>query len=166
MKVRALRVGKKGQGADRAFVSYPVAGHGEGSVLAGRPWPRPTLQGSLDIVQAAHTTIVVSAPGLGDDIQAIKAGILEIADIHVVSKCDRPDANRTITDLKGMMSLGLSLSGATNWPVPVIATSALKLEGVSELLKAIDQHWEYLGTSGELDKQKKRIAERRMLNPA
>ncbi|PCJ59571.1 MAG: methylmalonyl Co-A mutase-associated GTPase MeaB [Rhodospirillaceae bacterium] len=123
-------------------------------------------QDEVDIVQAAHTTIVVSAPGLGDDIQAIKAGILEIADIHVVSKCDRPDANRTITDLKGMMTLGLSLSGATNWPVPVIATSALKLEGVSELLKAIDQHWEYLGTSGELDKQKKRIAERRMLKTA
>ena len=123
-------------------------------------------QDEVDIVQAAHTTVVVSAPGLGDDIQAIKAGILEIADIHVVSKCDRPDSNKTIADLKGMMTLGLSLSGATSWPVPVIATSALKLEGVSELLESIDRHWEYLGTSGELDKQKKRIAERRMLKTA
>ena len=57
-------------------------------------------QDEVDVARAAHTTVVVSAPGLGDDIQAIKAGILEIADIHVVSKCDRPDANRTIADLK------------------------------------------------------------------
>ena len=57
-------------------------------------------QDEVEVARAAHTTVVVSAPGLGDDIQAIKAGILEIADIHAVSKCDRPDANRTIADLK------------------------------------------------------------------
>ena len=62
-------------------------------------------QDEVEIARASHTTVVVSAPGLGDDIQAIKAGILEIADIHVVSKCDRPDANRTITDLKNMLAL-------------------------------------------------------------
>src|SRR3954468_3857265 len=66
-------------------------------------------QDEVDIARAAHTTVVVSAPGLGDDIQAIKAGILEIADVHVVSKSDRADANRTIADLKGMLALGLSL---------------------------------------------------------
>ena len=64
-------------------------------------------QDEVDVARAAHTTVVVSAPGLGDDIQAIKAGILEIADIHVVSKCDKPDANRTIADLKNMLALGL-----------------------------------------------------------
>jgi LAO/AO transport system kinase len=64
-------------------------------------------QDEVDVARAAHTTVVVSAPGLGDDIQAIKAGILEIADIHVVSKCDRPDASRTIADLKNMLALGL-----------------------------------------------------------
>ena len=63
-------------------------------------------QDEVEIARAAHTTVVVSAPGLGDDIQAIKAGILEIADVHVVSKCDRPDANRTIVDLKTMLALG------------------------------------------------------------
>ena len=63
-------------------------------------------QDEVEIARASHTTIVVSAPGLGDEIQAIKAGILEIADIHVVSKCDRSDANRTITDLKQMLMLG------------------------------------------------------------
>ncbi len=65
-------------------------------------------QDEVDVARAAHTTVVVSAPGLGDDIQAIKAGILEIADIHAVSKCDKPDANRTIVDLKTMLALGLT----------------------------------------------------------
>ena len=68
-------------------------------------------QDEVEIARAAHTTVVVSAPGLGDEIQAIKAGILEIADIHVVSKCDRPDSNRTITDLKHMLALGAHASG-------------------------------------------------------
>lgn len=123
-------------------------------------------QDEVDIVQAAHTTVVVSAPGLGDDIQAIKAGVLEIADIHVVSKCDRPDANKTIVDLKGMMTLGLSLTKASDWIVPVIATSALKMEGVEELIGAIDQHRKALESSGELVERQKRIAERRMLKTA
>ena len=65
-------------------------------------------QDEVDVARAAHTTVVVSAPGLGDDIQAIKAGILEIADIHAVSKCDRSDANKTIADLKTMLALGLA----------------------------------------------------------
>jgi len=66
-------------------------------------------QDEVDVARASHTTVVVSAPGLGDDIQAIKAGVLEIADIHVVSKCDKPDADRTISDLKNMLTLGLGL---------------------------------------------------------
>ena len=60
-------------------------------------------QDEVEIAKSSHTTVVVSAPGLGDEIQAIKAGILEIADVHVVSKCDRSDANRTIIDLKKML---------------------------------------------------------------
>ncbi len=123
-------------------------------------------QDEVDIVQAAHTTVVISAPGLGDDIQAIKAGILEIADIHVVSKCDRPDANRTIVDLKAMMTLGLTLAGASGWEVPVIATSALKAEGIDELVDAVDRHRQALESSGEIAERKKQIAERRMLKTA
>ena len=72
-------------------------------------------QDEVDVARAAHTTVVVSAPGLGDDIQAIKAGILEIADIHVVSKCDRPDANRTIAELKTMLALGLTHMDTAKW---------------------------------------------------
>jgi LAO/AO transport system kinase len=72
-------------------------------------------QDEVEVARAAHTTVVVSAPGLGDDIQAIKAGILEIADIHAVSKCDKPDANRTIADLKTMLALGLTHLDREQW---------------------------------------------------
>lgn len=123
-------------------------------------------QDEIDVARAAHTTVVVSAPGLGDDVQAIKAGILEIADIHVVSKCDRPDANRTISDLKSMLALGLSLaasSPAARWLVPVVATASVRNEGVAELLAAIDRHWEHLVASGEIAARRAAINERRLL---
>jgi LAO/AO transport system kinase len=97
-------------------------------------------QDEVEIVRASHTTVVVSAPGLGDEIQAIKAGILEIADIHVVSKCDRSDANRTLIDLKQMLTLGLRGARAGEWTVPVIGTSAISGQGLDELVAAIDAH--------------------------
>lgn len=97
-------------------------------------------QDEVEIARASHTTVVVSAPGLGDDIQAIKAGILEIADIHVVSKCDRSDANRTITDLNGMLALAAALGDAPLWPVPVIGTSAETGHGVTALAATIVKH--------------------------
>jgi LAO/AO transport system kinase len=96
-------------------------------------------QDEVEIAQASHTTIVVTPPGLGDDIQAIKAGILEIADIHVVSKCDRPDANRAIADLKQMLMLAPAAEGDV-WPIPVIATSAVSGIGFDELAEAIARH--------------------------
>jgi LAO/AO transport system kinase len=154
-------------------------------------------QDEVDIARAAHTTVVVSAPGLGDDIQAIKAGILEIADIHVVSKCDKPDANKTIADLKMMLMLGLTqmdravserkvgsettfpdaIGPSTGvapgkvvsdptfvaWRPPVIATSSLREQGVTELLAAIDRHREALETSGEIVARRAMIDERRLL---
>ncbi len=141
-------------------------------------------QDEVDIARAAHTTVVVSAPGLGDDIQAIKAGILEIADVHAVSKCDRPDANKTIADLKTMLALGLthldreqwsgtmgsdSIFGAPkiesdpNFRPDVIATSSVRDQGVTELLAAIDRHRERLERTGEIEKRRAAIAERRLL---
>ena len=125
-------------------------------------------QDEVDVARAAHTTVVVSAPGLGDDIQAIKAGILEIADVHVVSKCDRADANRTIADLKDMLVLGFAKmdAGAGNEVVarpPVIATSAVRDEGVGDVLAAIDRHRDALERSGEIDARRASIAERRLL---
>jgi LAO/AO transport system kinase len=96
-------------------------------------------QDEVEIVRASHTTIVVSAPGLGDEIQAIKAGILEIADIHVVSKCDRSDANRTLVDLKQMLMLGMGKE-KPEWTIPVVGTSALNGQGLDELIAAIGEH--------------------------
>ena len=87
-------------------------------------------QDEVDVVQAAHTIVVVSAPGLGDEVQAIKAGVLEIADIHVVSKCDRPDGEKTVSDLRGMLELGSLARGDTTWEVPVVPTSAARSGGV------------------------------------
>ena len=123
-------------------------------------------QDEVDIVQAAHTTVVVSAPGLGDDVQAMKAGLLEISDIHVVSKCDRADANKTVTDLKAMLSLGLRMNSTTDWQPPVVRTSAEVKEGIDELLAAIDRHREHLQQSGELAQRRRRTAEMRMLKTA
>lgn len=123
-------------------------------------------QDEVDVVQATHTTVVVSAPGLGDDVQAIKAGILEIADIHVVSKCDRVDANKTVADLKGMLNLGVRSGSATGWQRPVVRTSAETGEGIGELLVAIERHREHLEQSGEVAKRRQRTAEMRMLKTA
>ncbi|MDE2230006.1 MAG: methylmalonyl Co-A mutase-associated GTPase MeaB [Alphaproteobacteria bacterium] len=98
-------------------------------------------QDEVEIVKASHTTVVVSAPGLGDEVQAIKAGILEIADIHVVSKCDRSDANRTVVELKQMLTLGSKAKDAKPpWQPPVIGTSAVSGDGFDALLEAIERH--------------------------
>ena len=122
-------------------------------------------QDEVDVARAAHSTVVVSAPGLGDDIQAIKAGVLEIADVHVVSKCDRPDSNRTITDLKTMLGLGLTIAGPSRsgWTVPIVPTSSAKGEGIGELLDAIDAHWRHLNASGAIATRRQQINERRLL---
>lgn len=123
-------------------------------------------QDEIDVVQAVHTTLVVSAPGLGDDIQAIKAGVLEIADIHVVGKCDRPDANRTVTDLKNMLMMGERSIQGYDWQAPLIPTSSVSGEGIQELLAAIDNHLEVLKSSGHWEQRRRRIAETRLLKSA
>jgi LAO/AO transport system kinase len=124
-------------------------------------------QDEVDVVRAAHTTVVVSAPGLGDDIQAIKAGVLEIADIHAVSKGDKPDADKTVADLKGMLGLGVALAGKLEGRlVPVLKTCSPKNEGIVELVQAIDAHREYLLATGEFDQRRQLIRERRMLKAA
>lgn len=122
-------------------------------------------QDEVDVVRAAHTTVVVSAPGLGDDIQAIKAGLLEIADVHAVSKGDRPEADKTVADLKSMLGLGLPAAGLRR-SVPVVKTCAPKEEGIAELLAAIDAHRQYLISSGEYEQRCQAIRERRMLKAA
>lgn len=98
-------------------------------------------QGEVDIAKHAHTTIVLEAPGFGDDIQAIKAGILEIADILVVNKADRDGANATAAALEMNLNLNADKSA---WRPPVLKTVALAGQGVSELADKIANHQSYL----------------------
>lgn len=123
-------------------------------------------QDEIEIVRASHTTVVVSAPGLGDEIQAIKAGILEIADIHVVSKCDRSDANRTLTDLKQMLMLGMRGHGPSDWAAPVIGTSAVSGDGLDDLLEAIAGHRDATAESDAGRARRRSIAEFRLRKTA
>ena len=123
-------------------------------------------QDEVEIAHASHTTVVVSAPGLGDDVQAIKAGILEIADVHVVSKCDRPDAGRTLADLEAMLALGSSLAARPEWQPPVVATSSVTGAGVEDLAAALARHKAHLDGSEAGRLRARRIAEFRILKHA
>ena len=120
-------------------------------------------QAEVDIASLAHTVIVVEAPGLGDDIQAIKAGILEIADIFVVNKADREGADRTFLALQTMLGLGprtVRHHGTTMhvdaaepsrepWTPPILKTVATRGEGVPALVDEVERHRDYLEESGE-----------------
>jgi len=123
-------------------------------------------QDEVEIASASHTTLVVSAPGLGDEIQAIKAGILEIADVHVVSKSDRPDARSTISDLKQMLALGISLDAGAAWRPTVVATSSVKREGFEELVSALEKHKAFLEESDAGRARSRKIAGFRVLKTA
>ncbi len=100
-----------------------------------------TGQAEVDIVSVADTTVVATAPGLGDEIQAIKAGILEIADIIVVNKADLPGSDKTVIQLESAVRLDQS---GKSWKTPVIKTSAETNSGTDELLNAIEKHEKYL----------------------
>jgi len=123
-------------------------------------------QDEVEIARASHTTIVVSAPGLGDEIQAIKAGVLEIADIHVISKADRPDANRTVTDIKSMLAMGIGMSAKSDWNPAVVATNAQTGQGIDELVEYIDRHKEVVTASGALQARNAEIAAFRLMRVA
>ncbi len=102
-------------------------------------------QSELEVAAIADTTLVVMTPGLGDDVQMIKAGIMEIADVFVVNKADLPGAEKTMREIRSMLSMGPSLS----WRAPIVAVTAIKGEGVDDLLVAVDRHRTHLEESGE-----------------
>jgi LAO/AO transport system kinase len=132
-------------------------------------------QSEVDIARLAHTTIVVESPGMGDDIQAIKAGILEIADILVVNKADRPGIENTERALRANLELGYAhrMNGkaghagfteektaveSDDWIPPVIKTIATEESGFPELITAITDHREYLNKTGLLaEREKERL---------
>ncbi|MDB9704153.1 methylmalonyl Co-A mutase-associated GTPase MeaB [Rhodospirillales bacterium] len=123
-------------------------------------------QDEVDIAGAAETVLVVSAPGLGDGIQAIKAGVLEIADIHVVSKCDKDESSRTVADLKSMLHLGSTARNHHGWEVPVLRTSAETNLGIDELNDALNNHRIHLVESGERVIRRRQILETRIVKTA
>jgi LAO/AO transport system kinase len=103
-------------------------------------------QSEVEIMQLAHSTIVVQAPGLGDDIQAIKAGILEIGQIFVVNKADRDGADHTVRAIRGMLTLGLE---HLDWFPPILKTVAETGEGTDTVIQALQEHRAYLQSSGQ-----------------
>ena len=107
-------------------------------------------QDEIDIVRMAHTTVVVMVPGLGDDIQAIKAGILEIADVFVVNKADREGADRTSRELSMMLEMGKRKEG--EWLPKVMLTEASRGAGVEELVAEIGAHRSWLFESGTINR--------------
>jgi LAO/AO transport system kinase len=136
-------------------------------------------QDEIDIAQMAHTTVVVVVPGMGDDIQAIKAGILEIADVFVVNKADLDGADRAVRELRAMLELRHAVrpvdhdrqhrprgrppaaaeerSESAEWEPPILKTIAAKGEGVDPLADAIARHQEWLSASGKKrDKERAR----------
>jgi LAO/AO transport system kinase len=110
-------------------------------------------QVEIDIVKAADTTLLVLAPGAGDEIQTMKAGILEAADVIAVNKADREGADRLKADLESMFAMKIRRPG--DWPPPVVPTEAVNDKGTDGLGAAIFSHREYLKTSGELARRRR-----------
>ena len=111
-------------------------------------------QEEVDVIRVVDTVCLVTVPGLGDDIQAIKAGVLEIADVLVVNKADRPGADDTVRDLAQM----LTLAKDRPWKTPIVRTSAQSGEGLPELIGAIDRHRAWSSDSGEHLRRRKAAA--------
>lgn len=105
-------------------------------------------QDEVEIAKSAHTTVIVLIPGMGDDIQAIKAGILEAGDIFVINKSEREGSDSTINDLRSMLDMDRDNDNETYWRPPVLKTEAIADRGVKELLEEIENHRTHLMGSG------------------
>jgi LAO/AO transport system kinase len=115
-------------------------------------------QSEVDVVALADTTVVLLAPGMGDGVQAAKAGILEVADVFAVNKADRPDAERTVRDLRGMLAMG-HRSGEGEWAPVVVPTVATRADGVADLVTALDAHRAHLDAGD--GRERRRLARAR-----
>jgi GTPase len=119
-------------------------------------------QDEVEIASVAQTTLVVNTPGMGDDVQAIKAGILEVADILVVNKADLPGADSVEANLQALLSF--APQGA--WEIPVVKVSASRAKGIESLLAAIEKHRSYLAASGAGDEAAARRSRLQILSAA
>ncbi len=116
-------------------------------------------QAEVEIASLADTTLVLLAPGMGDGIQAAKAGILEVADVFVVNKADREGADTVVRDLRYMLSLGDRRTD-DGWRVPIVKTVAAKGEGADEVVEAVERHGQWLAGNGLLEvRRRKRAAD-------
>jgi LAO/AO transport system kinase len=111
-------------------------------------------QAEVEIASLADTTLVLLAPGMGDSIQAAKAGILEIADVFVVNKADREGADQTARDLRHMLTLGESRDPDA-WKPPILKTIAARSEGIAEVVDALDRHAAWLEQTGRLEQRRR-----------
>ncbi len=112
-------------------------------------------QAEVAIASLADSVVVLLAPGMGDAVQAAKAGILEVADLFVVNKADKPDVQHVVRDLRNMLALGTTEPGG--WKPPIVTTIAShgpRDEGIAELVTRLDAHWDWLGSSGELKRRR------------
>ncbi len=129
-----------------------------------------TGQNQVDILQAAHTIIAVSAPGLGDDIQAMKSGLLEVADIHVISKSDLSAAAKTLSDIENAVRMRqnsvLQDDEPKGWVPLVLPVSSLANEGTDELQQAIEDHYRFLQKGDNMQHRCRRMFRERVYREA
>jgi len=111
-------------------------------------------QVEIDVVRAADTTVMVVTPGWGDAIQANKAGLLELADVFVVNKADRPGASDARRDLEYMLDLGPAAHDGSRWRAPIVATTATDGTGIADLAEAIERHRAWMTEHGELERRR------------
>ncbi len=109
-------------------------------------------QAEVAVASLADSVVVLLAPGMGDAVQAAKAGILEVADLFVVNKADKPDAQQVVRDVRNMVALADRAEG--DWKPPIVSTTATKSEGIGELTERLDQHWSWLNSTGELKRRR------------
>ena len=114
-------------------------------------------QSEVEVAGLADTSVVLLAPGMGDGIQAAKAGILEIGDVFVVNKADRDGADATVRDLRHMISLGDRTEPGL-WRPPVVKTVAAQKIGIDEVMEALDKHRAFIEENGELVRRRERRA--------
>ena len=118
-------------------------------------------QAEVEVASMADSTAVLVVPGMGDSVQAAKAGLLEVADVLVVNKADRPETQQAVRDLRSMVALadldpGGRSPGAPRpaWKPPIVTTVATAGDGIGELVRQLDRHWDWLAASGERDRRR------------